>query len=127
MSALLLLSLSVAAPPAEALPSPAEARQAAERSLPYLLKSSAGWRDNRKCVTCHQVPFALWPLHEARARGVSVEGKELDGLTGWSLDFCTTNKNKDEFTGGFLSTMIKLTLALENAPKTEQMNKAYEF
>src|SRR5438046_1522511 len=106
MSTLLLLSLSISAAPAEALPSPAEARQAAERSLPYLLKSSAAWREQRKCVTCHQVPFAFWPLHEGRARGLAVDVPATDDLTRWSLDFCTTNKNKDEFTGGFLSTMM---------------------
>src|SRR5438270_8470601 len=93
----LLVSLSTCANPPEKLPAPAEARQAVERSLPFLIKSSASWRDNRKCVTCHQVPFALWPLHEARARGVETPAKEVEGLTDWSLTFCTTNKNKDEF------------------------------
>jgi len=43
MSTLLLLSLSLAAP-SETMPTPAEARQAAERSLPLLLKSSSAWR-----------------------------------------------------------------------------------
>jgi hypothetical protein len=123
----LLLALSLSAAPPQPLPSAADARRAAERSLPFLMKSSAAWREQRKCVTCHQVPFALWPAHEARARGIAVEAKALDGLTEWSLNFCATDKNKDQFTGGFLSTMVKTVLALEAAPKTEQTKKTFTF
>lgn len=111
----------------EALPKPTEARKAVERSLPFLMKSSLAWKDNRKCVTCHQVPFALWPAYEAKTHGIAVDAKELDGLTAWSLEFCMTNKNKDEFTGGFLSTMTRMVLALEKSPKNETIGKAYEF
>src|SRR3954465_1895293 len=124
---LFVLSLSLGAAPAPALPSSADARAAAERSLPYLMKSSAAWREQRKCVTCHQVPFALWPAHEAKARGIAVEPRALDGLTEWSLNFCATDKNKDQLTGGFLSTMVKTVLALEAAPKTEQTKKTFTF
>src|SRR5438105_4079953 len=108
---LLFLSLSVGAAPPVATPSPSEARKAAERSLSFLLKSSTAWREKRGCVTCHQVPFALWPLHRARAAGLAVDGKAFDDLTAWSLDFCTTNRHKGELTGGFLSTMGKMALA----------------
>jgi Squalene-hopene cyclase N-terminal domain/Prenyltransferase and squalene oxidase repeat len=127
------LLLSLVAVPAQAptdpapAPTPADVRKAVERSLPYLLKSSREWREDRKCVTCHQVPFAVWPLNEARARGLAVEGKDLDGLTAWSLDFCTTNKREGEFTGGGLSTMGKLVLALGSAPRTDKVVEAYEF
>src|SRR5262245_10584733 len=124
---LLVTALSLSAAPPQPLPSAAEARKAAERSLPFLMKSSSTWREQRKCVTCHQVPFALWPAHEAKARGIAVEAKALDGLTDWSLDFCATNKNKDQFTGGFLSTMVKMVLAMETAPKSDQEKKTWEF
>ncbi|WP_020470142.1 prenyltransferase/squalene oxidase repeat-containing protein [Zavarzinella formosa] len=126
-SLLLLIALSAGADPAGTTPAPAEARAAAERSLPYLMKSSAAWREDRKCVTCHQVPFALWPLNDARTRGIRVDEKFTDDLTAWSLNFCTTNKNDNEFTGGFLSTMVKLILALEGSTKKEDVAKAYEF
>jgi squalene-hopene/tetraprenyl-beta-curcumene cyclase len=126
---LLLLSSVLAAEPAPAAdaPSPDQVRKAVERSLPFLEKSSLAWREERGCVSCHQVPFALWPLHEARARGLAVDAARLDDLTDWSLDFCMTNKNKDQFTGGFLSTMGKLALALESAPKTKKTTDAYAF
>src|SRR5437868_436516 len=129
-SLLLMISLSAGADPATSMPTPAEARQAVERSLPYLMKSSAAWKDTRKCVSCHQMPFALWPLHDGKARGLKTDEKVTDDLTAWSLNFCMTNKSeKDpkEFTGGFLSTMVKMVLALEGASKRDEIAKAYEF
>lgn len=124
---LLLVSLATAGAPAPSTPAPADARAAAERALPFLMKSSAAWRENRKCVTCHQVPFCIWPLNEAKARGFAVDARQVDDLTAWSLNFCTTDKNKGEFTGGFLSTMMKTALALEPAAATDREKKAYEF
>src|SRR5262249_26355993 len=50
-----------------------------------------------------------------------------DDLADWSLTVCTTDKHKDELTGGFLSTMVKMILAVESAPKTDRTKKAYEF
>lgn len=124
----LLVALSLNAAPPQGLPSAADARRAAERSLPYLLQRSAAWREQRKCVTCHQVPSALWPLYEAKARGIGTDAKATDALATWSLTFCTTDRDKaGQPTGGFLSTMVKVALALEAAPKTDQTRKAYEF
>jgi len=113
--------LPSAAPPSVA------ARRAVERSLAFLQQSSEAWRENRKCVTCHQVPFAIWPLNEAKARGFAIEADKLGSLTSWSFDFCMTNKHEAEFTGGFLSTMAKLVLAMESAPRTDKIVAAYEF
>src|SRR5437879_4934433 len=97
---LLLVStfLAAAPTPPEAPPSPEQVRAAVEKSLPFLQKSSAAWRQERKCVTCHQVPFTVWSLNEAKVRGLAVDQEKLDDLTNWSLDFCTTDKNKGEFT-----------------------------
>jgi len=110
-----------------AAPTSAEIRKSVDKSLVFLQKSSLQWRDERKCVTCHQIPFAIWPLNEARARGLTIETNKLDDLTAWSLDFCMTNTNKGEPTGGFLSTMGKMILALETAPKTDTTIKAFEY
>src|SRR5262245_22847966 len=82
-------------------PSEADARRTAERGLSFLEKSSTAWREERKCVTCHQVPFTLWAMNEARGRGFAVDGAKLDGMTKWAFEFCTTNENKGEKTGGF--------------------------
>lgn len=121
---LLLLSALVTADPA---PEPAapQVRQAVERSLPFLLKSSEAWREKKACVSCHQVPFTIWPYQDAHARGFAVEPRRLDDLTGWALNFCTTHKHEGKFTGGFLSTMGKTVLALQDGPKSEKVAEAF--
>ena len=67
MSAIPLLLVSLAAtdpapPPRTAGPSTQDVRAAVEKSLPFLEQSTATWRADRKCVSCHQVPFTIWAL-----------------------------------------------------------------
>ncbi len=124
MFSLALLPLVLAAAPPSSGP-PAQARRAAERSLPYLMKSSSAWRQKRQCVTCHQVPYAIWAHQEAKARGIEVPARQVQEMTDWSLQFCTTDKHKGELTGGFLSTMGKMVLALDRAPRTKESLKAF--
>src|SRR3954453_2173909 len=114
MTAFLLLALS--APAAE--PSAKDVRAAVERSLPFLEKSSTAWKADRKCVTCHQVPFTLWAHNEAKLHGLPVDAKKLDDLTAWAFEFCTTDKDKDGApTGGFHLTMTFLTLSQVGAAR----------
>src|SRR5205085_9162297 len=87
-------------------PSILEVRSAVAKSLTHLEQSSAAWRADRKCVTCHQVPFTVWASAEARARGFTVDAKKSDDLTAWSFNFCTTNEDKGQKTGGFHMTMV---------------------
>src|SRR6266481_193727 len=96
---LLLAALPSAEPaplPRPAEVSVAEVRRAVDRALPFLEKSSSAWRSERKCVTCHQVPFAVWALTEGKARGFKVDAAKLDDLTAWAFDWCATNDNKGE-------------------------------
>jgi Prenyltransferase and squalene oxidase repeat len=127
MLSLCFAAMTVAAAPAPvevSSPTEAQVREAVGKSLPFLSQSSAAWRDNKKCVSCHQIPFTLWSLHEARRRGFAVDAAKLDDLTDWSFDFCATNKYKEEFTGGFHLTMVFLILAHESAPKSKKTLEA---
>ena len=54
-------------------------RKADARSLPYLEKEGVAWIEKRNCLSCHHVPFLLWSHNEARARGITVDQKKLDG------------------------------------------------
>src|SRR5436309_7069028 len=103
--AVLLIPTAPAADPA-----PRDVRAAVEKSLSFLEKSSAAWRADRKCVTCHQVPFTIWALTDAKARGIAVDAGKLDDLTKWAFGFCTTDENKGEKTGGFHLTMVDMVL-----------------
>jgi hypothetical protein len=116
--------LLAALPAAEVAPSPrpgvvsaADVRRAVERSLPFVEKSSATWRSERKCVTCHQVPFAVWALTEAKSRGVAVDEAKLDDLTGWAFNTCATNEDA--------STTFMVLSQSANAPRADAL-KTYE-
>jgi hypothetical protein len=126
------LLLAAALPAAEPAPAPksaevtvAEVRRAVERGLPYVEKSSAAWRSERKCVTCHQVPFTVWALTEAKARGFAVDAAKLDDLTAWSFNFCATDKNKDALTGGFHLTSVFMILSQTSGPVRDDALKTY--
>jgi squalene-hopene/tetraprenyl-beta-curcumene cyclase len=121
-------------PAAEIAPAPrpaevsvAEVRIAVERGLPFVEKSSAAWRSERKCVSCHQVPFAVWALTEGKARGFAVDAKKLDDLTGWAFNFCATDENKGERTGGFHLTTAFLILSQTSAGARDDAVEVYPF
>jgi hypothetical protein len=126
LALLLTLPAADAAPPPQpAEVSAAEVRRAVERSLPYLEKSSAAWRSERKCVTCHQVPFTVWALTEAKSRGLAVDAAKADDLTAWAFDFCATDENKGERTGGFHLTSAFMVLSQTSGPVREDALKTY--
>lgn len=112
---LLVLPLIAAANPEAAekpAPTPAQVRQAVARSLPYLEKSSVTWMSEKKCVSCHQVSFMLWPHQEAQNRGLAVDAGKLTEWTDWSVNFCVENKtDKGVRNGGGLETMVQMILS----------------
>jgi hypothetical protein len=119
-------------PAAEVAPSPrpaevsaADVRRAVERSLPFVEKSSATWRSERKCVSCHQVPFAIWALNEAKSRGVAVDAAKLNDMTAWAFNFCATNEDKGERTGGFHLTATFMVLSQNVSAPTADALKTY--
>ena len=97
--------------------SAADVRRVVERSLPFVEKSSATWRSERKCVTCHQVPFAVWALTEAKSRGLAVDAAKLDDLTAWSFNFCATSEDASTTTFMVLSQN-------SNAPRPDALKNA---
>ncbi len=69
-------------------------RKAIERSLPYLERDGFAWmegriaiQDGQACVSCHQVPFALWSLTEARRRGIAPVESKVDKLYAEAVGF----------------------------------------
>ena len=44
------------------------------------------WKNNRKCVTCHQVSTLVWSFNEARRQGFEVDPNKLKEWSEWSLN-----------------------------------------
>lgn len=112
LNAFLALALAAdAALPAKPEPTAAEARQAVTRSLGFLEQGGVAWIAERKCASCHQVPFMLWAHHEARQRGVAVDDQKLAEWTDWTMNFCVESKtDKGMRNGGGLETMAQMIL-----------------
>ncbi len=63
-----------------------QARQAAERAIPYIEKEGTAWITERKCVTCHYVAFMVWSFRDASQRGFAVDKAKLTEWADWSLN-----------------------------------------
>jgi hypothetical protein len=115
------------APPPRPSPTERDIRAAVGKSLAFLERSTAAWRADKKCVSCHQVPFTVWSLTEGKARGLAVDAAKLDDLTGWAFNFCTTDEDKGVKTGGFHLTMVDVILSQSAAAPRDDALKAYAF
>lgn len=114
------------APPDEPKPLAEQMRGAVDRSLPFLAKGGAKWREgtagggqnSRICVTCHQIPFTIWTHNEAQARGIAIDKVKHDDLTAWTLQWCASDKSpkSNTHTGGFLGTMQQLIMGRAASP-----------
>ena len=103
MSRTSLLLVVCAASLAPAVPVRAEppatkrdARQALEKSLPFLEKEGLAWMNDKKCIACHHGAFLLWSHHEARARGLAVDAKKLDAWSDQAVKLYLTNQQTNE-------------------------------
>ncbi|HXT58501.1 MAG TPA: hypothetical protein VN699_07695 [Pirellulales bacterium] len=63
-----------------------QARQAAERAIPYIEKEGAAWINDRKCLSCHYVAFMVWSFRDAGQHGFAVDTVKLADWTDWSLN-----------------------------------------
>ncbi len=72
---------------ADAPPTDADVRGVVERSLPFVEGEGQRWIDEKKCVTCHQVPFMVWSLNAAADRGFAVDRQKLDEWQTWATDW----------------------------------------
>jgi hypothetical protein len=74
LSAALYSALFFAADPASAAD---QVRATVQRSLPFIQAEGQRWIDDKKCVSCHQVPFMVWSLNAAADRGFEVDRQKL--------------------------------------------------
>jgi hypothetical protein len=93
---------------ADAPPTDGNVRAAVERSLPFIEAEGQRWIDEKKCVTCHQVPFMVWSVSAAESRGLAADCQKLDTWRAWAIDW-QHMANKEQLEKG-------RRLTLENHP-----------
>lgn len=62
-----------------------QARETAERAIPYIEKDGTAWINNRKCLSCHYAGYMLWSFHDARERGFNIDKAKMAEWNSWSL------------------------------------------
>ena len=68
------------------IPLAVQARQSAERAIPYIEEDGTAWIENRKCLACHYVGYMVWSFHDAGQRGFDIDKTKLAEWTDWSLN-----------------------------------------
>jgi hypothetical protein len=71
------------------------------------------------------MPFTIWSQTEARTRGFAVDARKANDLAAWSFNFCATNEDKGQKTGGFHLTTVDMILSQSGAAPSEETLKAY--
>jgi hypothetical protein len=79
----LLPALGAAALGAPSPATEAGVRAAAEKGLAFLTTQGTAWKTERKCASCHHLPYTIWALNEAKKSGYAVDEKTLAEMTDW--------------------------------------------
>lgn len=66
---------------------PLEVDTMIKRSLPFIEKEGIAWIEQKKCVSCHQVPSMLWSLQKAADAGFEVDREKLEKWSAWSREW----------------------------------------
>jgi squalene-hopene/tetraprenyl-beta-curcumene cyclase len=66
-------------------PSDEQVRAAVEKSLPFVMAEGEKWVAEKKCVTCHQVPFMVWALNAAAERGIELDRQKREDCASWAV------------------------------------------
>src|SRR6187431_1906262 len=69
-------------------------RNAVSRSLPFLEKEGVAWMKDRRCMTCHHVPFLLWSHRAAQAQGFTVDAQKLAEWDEWIRKDSLSNRRQ---------------------------------
>src|SRR5581483_10102853 len=86
-----------------------QARETAERAIPYVEKEGTKWITERKCLSCHYSGYMLWSFREAGQRGFKIDQEKLAGSTKWSLE-----QTKGHGAEGMAQTLIGRNRADKN-------------
>jgi squalene-hopene/tetraprenyl-beta-curcumene cyclase len=67
------------------VPLEVQARETAERAIPFVEKKGTAWIKDRKCLACHYSGYMLWSLRDATQRGFAIDKDKLAESTNWAI------------------------------------------
>jgi Squalene-hopene cyclase C-terminal domain len=116
----------VTALPAAALaetpaPAPADVREAVGRSLPFLEKEGVAWMRGRQCASCHQVPWMLWSMNQARRHGFAVDADLLAARNEWAVNNALGRSTSYKLTDKSFAELKKAEMAEADLTKLQAL------
>jgi hypothetical protein len=72
---------------------PRSLKQSIELAIPFVQQKAQVWINQKKCVSCHQVPFGLWSTQIAKNAGYEIDEEIFQKQSKWALEFCDNNLN----------------------------------
>jgi len=66
-------------------PNPADNKSSLNKAIAYVVSKGDAWIKERKCVSCHMIPFMVWSLNEAKAVGYAIPSSREIEVMEWSL------------------------------------------
>src|SRR5262249_26061826 len=75
IAAVLPLLVALSAAVADEAVDPQDTKEAVRRGLAFVESKSLTWLHDRKCASCHHLPFMVWAQRDARARGFAIDEK----------------------------------------------------
>lgn len=94
-----------------------QARETAERAIPYIQKDGTAWINDRKCLSCHYAGYMLWSFRDAGQRGFKIDKAKQAEWNTWSLGL-----KKDHGAEG----AAQVLLARDRADSGEEIIKSLE-
>lgn len=104
-------------------PTAEEMRKVVQQSVPFLEREGVAWIKERKCVSCHQIPFMIWGMESARRAGILKETVTLKKWRAWSLEQTLAEwgtKKRKGFAHKNADTIAQLMLARGYASGSEK-------
>lgn len=67
------------------IPLDAQARQAAERAIPFIQQKGTAWIKERNCLSCHYSGYMLLSLRDAGQHGFTIDRAKLAESAAWAM------------------------------------------
>jgi hypothetical protein len=97
------------------------ARDAVQRSLPFLEREGVAWMNEKHCASCHNVSFMIWSHNAARAHGIAVDEKKVAQWTDWTWKFSRTRREWFKLTKASLDAEPRLALPADVRTKLDPL------
>jgi hypothetical protein len=101
------------------IPLEAQARQSAERVIPFIQQNGTAWINERSCLSCHYSDYMLWSLRDAGQRGFTVDQGKVADSANWGM-------SQSDLHGFGFECAARMLIARDRSDQDETTRKQIE-